>query len=90
MSSSSGPGTTRGGVPALPSVGQALGALPIDRVRRAVFAACLLPLARLVWLGLSDGLGANPIEFITRAPGIWTLVMLSLVLDLSPLRRLTG
>ena len=30
-----------------------------------VFVICLLPLARLIALGGSGGLGANPIEFIT-------------------------
>ena len=39
-----------------------------------VFAVCLLPLMRLIVLGFSGGLGANPIEFITRSPvpGRWS------------------
>ena len=52
--------------------------------------ACLLPLTRLVWMGLSDGLGVNPIEFITRSTGTWTLVGLLVTLSITPLRRLTG
>lgn len=51
---------------------------------------CLLPAARLVWLGVTDGLGANPIEFITRSTGTWTLVGLLVTLAVTPLRRLTG
>jgi sulfoxide reductase heme-binding subunit YedZ len=52
--------------------------------------ACLLPLARLIALGASGGLGANPIEFITRSTGTWTLIGLLVTLSVTPLRRLTG
>ena len=55
-----------------------------------VFGLCLLPLARLIVLGVSGGLGANPIEFITRSTGTWTLVGLLLTLSITPLRRLSG
>jgi sulfoxide reductase heme-binding subunit YedZ len=55
-----------------------------------VFGLCVLPLVRLVVLGVSDGLGANPIEFITRSSGTWTLVGLLLTLSVTPLRRLSG
>lgn len=55
-----------------------------------LFLVCLVPLGRLVWLGTSGGLGANPIEFITRSTGTWTLVGLMLTLSVTPLRRLTG
>lgn len=51
---------------------------------------CLLPLLRLIYLGYSGGLGANPIEFITRSTGTWTLVGLLVTLSITPLRRLTG
>lgn len=56
----------------------------------ALFFVCLIPLARLVWLAYSDGLGANPIEFITRSTGTWTLVLLLVTLSVTPLRKLTG
>lgn len=62
----------------------------LQRLRVAIWIACLLPLARLVWLGLNDGLGANPIEFITRSTGTWTLVILLATLCVTPLRQLTG
>lgn len=55
-----------------------------------VFLICLIPLARLIYLGLTDGLGANPIEFITRSTGTWTLTGLMITLAVTPLRRLTS
>ena len=55
-----------------------------------LFLASLIPLGRLIWLAFSDGLGANPIEFITRSTGTWTLVFLLITLSITPLRRLTG
>ncbi len=55
-----------------------------------LFLVCLAPLARLIWLATSNGLGANPIEFITRSTGTWTLVALLLTLAVTPLRRLSG
>jgi methionine sulfoxide reductase heme-binding subunit len=53
-----------------------------------VFLACLLPLALLVWGGLHDDLTANPIEYITRSTGDWTMRFLLITLSISPLRRL--
>jgi len=52
--------------------------------------AALLPFARLVLFAFTDRLGANPIEFITRNTGDWTLYFLCLTLSITPLRRLTG
>jgi methionine sulfoxide reductase heme-binding subunit len=51
------------------------------------FLACLIPLARLVWLGFHKGLGANPIEFITHSTGDWTLTFLLVTLSITPLRK---
>lgn len=56
----------------------------------ALFLLCLFPLGRLIFLAWQDGLGANPIEFITRSTGTWTLVGLLLTLAVTPLRRVTG
>lgn len=58
--------------------------------KRILFGLALLPLLRLVWLGMHDKLTANPIEFITRATGDWTLYFLCFTLAVTPLRRLTG
>ena len=66
------------------------GSAALGRLRIVLWVACLLPLARLVWLGSTDGLGANPIEFITRSTGTWTLVILLTTLCVTPLRQLTG
>ena len=62
----------------------------IQWIKAALFAACLIPLARLSWLGLHHGLGANPIEYITRSTGWWTLTFLLITLLVTPLRRLTN
>ena len=59
-------------------------------LKLAVFAAALFPLLRVVYLGYQDRLGANPIEFVTRASGDWTLYFLCFTLAVTPLRRLTG
>jgi sulfoxide reductase heme-binding subunit YedZ len=56
----------------------------------ALFAACLAPLASLIWNGFTNNLGANPIEFITRATGKWTLIFLLITLSVAPLRRFLG
>lgn len=59
-------------------------------LRLLVFGCALAPLARLFALGYGDGLGANPVEFVTRSTGTWTLVMLCITLSVTPLRRLLG
>ena len=46
----------------------------------------LLPLAWLVGLTVTDGLGANPAEALIRATGDWTLRLLCGVLAVTPLR----
>ena len=55
-----------------------------------VFVAALYPLARIVLFGFTGGLGANPIEFITRSTGLWTLVFICITLAVTPVRKLTG
>lgn len=62
----------------------------INWVKGVLFLAALLPLIRLVWLGLHDGLGANPVEFVERSTGTWTLVILLVTLGMTPIRLLTG
>ena len=60
------------------------------RRKSRYFCGGLYPLARIVLLGFTGGLGANPIEFITRSTGLWTLVFLCITLAVTPVRRLTG
>jgi sulfoxide reductase heme-binding subunit YedZ len=55
----------------------------------AIFLAALIPLERLVWKALHDGLGANPIEVITHSTGDWTLILVLTTLSITPLRRIT-
>lgn len=57
-------------------------------IKVVLFVVCLLPLVRLIVLGFTDGLGANPIEFITRSTGTWTLTFLLVTLSITPLRKI--
>src|SRR5512139_2391907 len=59
----------------------------VEWLKRACFALCLVPLGRLVWLGFHDGLGANPIEFVTHSTGTWTLNFLLITLAVTPARQ---
>lgn len=54
----------------------------------AVFLLGVSPLARLVWRAFHNGLGANPIEFITHQTGDWILIFLMLTLAVTPARKL--
>lgn len=63
-------------------------AAQVARIKPLVFLLCLYPLARWIWLGFSDGLTANPPEFLIRSSGIWALVALGLTLTITPLRRM--
>ncbi|SOZ14515.1 conserved hypothetical protein, UPF0191 [Cupriavidus taiwanensis] len=70
-----------------------LATLSPQRVRAlklALWLLALLPFLRLLYLGATEQFGANPLEFVTRSTGTWTLVMLCLTLAITPLRRLTG
>jgi methionine sulfoxide reductase heme-binding subunit len=53
-----------------------------------VFLICLAPLATLIWRALTGRLGANPVEFLQHATGLWTLRFLIFTLTITPLRRL--
>jgi sulfoxide reductase heme-binding subunit YedZ len=59
-------------------------------VKILLFAVCLVPLLRLAWGAWQNELGANPIEFVIRSLGDWTLNFLLITLTVSPLRKLTG
>jgi sulfoxide reductase heme-binding subunit YedZ len=59
-------------------------------VKIAVWLAALVPFLRIVFLGATDQFGPNPLEFVTRSTGTWTLVLLCCTLAVTPLRRLTG
>jgi sulfoxide reductase heme-binding subunit YedZ len=57
--------------------------------KAALFVLALVPFVRLVVFAFTDRLGANPIEFITRNTGDWTLYFLCITLAVTPLRRLS-
>ncbi len=54
-----------------------------------VFLLCLLPFSWLVYGAFTDGLGANPAEYLIRATGDWTLRFVCIVLAVTPLRVMT-
>lgn len=60
----------------------------IARLKAGLFVLALLPLFRLVICIFLDRLGANPVEFITRNTGDWTLYFLCITLGITPLRKL--
>ncbi len=68
----------------------ALDAATVRHIKTALFAASLGPLGYLIWLGLTGNLGADPVEFIRRSTGTWTLDFLIITLGITPLRRATG
>lgn len=75
---------------AVPAGGARGKTVNIAALKVLVFIAALYPLGRLVLFGLTDQLGANPIEFIQRSTGLWSLVFLCITLAVTPVRRLTG
>jgi sulfoxide reductase heme-binding subunit YedZ len=59
-------------------------------IKPVLFIVCLVPLAGLIWDGMNENLGANPVETIRLFTGDWTLRFLLITLAVTPLRRLTG
>lgn len=55
-----------------------------------LFALCLLPFAWLVLGAFTNGLGANPAEYLIRSTGDWTLRFLCLTLAITPLRTIAN
>jgi len=50
----------------------------------------LIPFAFLLFDGYRGGLGANPIEFFSRATGVLALTFLLITLSITPLRKIFG
>ena len=61
---------------------------PTGVARVVLHVLCCLPLAWLVYLTLTDGLGANPAEALLRNLGSWAIRFLCLALAVTPLRQL--
>jgi sulfoxide reductase heme-binding subunit YedZ len=59
-------------------------------IKPALFVTLPVPVLVLVWRGLTDNFGANPVEEITHETGLWALRILLLTLAISPLCRLSG
>ena len=55
-------------------------------IKAIIFLAALIPLARMVYLTVTGQL-VEPLEFITRSTGDWTLYFLCITLAVTPLRR---
>jgi len=58
----------------------------VTATKAAVFALALVPFARLIYLVLTNAL-VEPLQFITRSTGDWTLYFLCITLAVTPLRR---
>ena len=54
------------------------------------WALCVLPLVVLLYRAFTDGLGANPISYVTNWLGQWTFRLLLVGLALTPLRIVAG
>ena len=55
-----------------------------------VFVASLVPIFWLLWRAWNQNLTANPIEFITRYTGDWTIRFIVFTLAVTPLRKVLG
>jgi sulfoxide reductase heme-binding subunit YedZ len=60
----------------------------VSWIKGALFVLALVPLLRMVYLTATGQL-VDPLEFITRGTGDWTLYLLSMTLAVTPLRRLS-
>jgi len=61
----------------------------VRALKAPVFLLCLGPAFVLTWKGFHHGLGANPIDVITRTTGRWTLTFLLITLSITPVRKLS-
>jgi len=62
----------------------------VRALKTPVFLLCLGPAFVLTWKGFHHGLGANPIDVVTRTTGRWTLTFLLITLSVTPVRKLSG
>lgn len=65
-------------------------AVLIHLLKIMIWLGASVPILRLFYLGFTENLGANPVEFIERSTGTWALVFLLLSLGITPLRHLSG
>ena len=62
----------------------------VRALKAPVFLLCLGSAFVLTWKGFHGGLGANPIDVITRTTGRWTLTFLLITLSVTPVRKLSS
>jgi len=77
-------------MPLAPAVLRNLSPRAVGRLWWLGLLLACVPLARVMVLGFTDDLGANPLEFITHSTGRWALYLFCLTLAVTPLRKLTG
>lgn len=53
-----------------------------------IWILCLIPLGILVLKGFQQELGANPVEFITRFTGKYSLIFICITLAITPVKQL--
>lgn len=56
--------------------------------RHVLLVNALIPLLLICWDALDHQLGVNPVEFVTRASGVLTLLFVVLSLGITPLRKI--
>ena len=61
----------------------------ISQIKAALSLLCLLPFLHLAWAAWTNNFGPEPIEFVQRWMGSWTLNLLLMTLCISPLRAIT-
>lgn len=61
----------------------------VKQIKVVIFILSLMPVSILVYGLLTNQLGVNPIETLTRESGLWALRFLVLTLAITPLRWLT-
>jgi sulfoxide reductase heme-binding subunit YedZ len=61
-----------------------------NSIKRIIFVLSLWPLLSIGINIFQNNLGANPVQFIERHFGEWTLIYLCLTLSMTPLRNITG
>ena len=58
----------------------------LSGIKALLFVVCLLPASRILWAAWTNDFGPNPVEFLQRWTGTWTLNLLLLTLCVTPLR----
>ncbi|MDH5357933.1 MAG: sulfoxide reductase heme-binding subunit YedZ [Gammaproteobacteria bacterium] len=64
--------------------------MKVKQLKVVVFITSFVPIFLLIGGLLTNQLGANPIETLTRETGLWALRFLLLTLTVTPLKWLTG